>query len=702
MRVGAIWLCATASLVAVGSVAQAAGNPTWPTLADPPGKVTGDGKNDAAVVIAVEDYAFLPDVVGAVANANAWDTWLEQTRKVPGERIRVLRNREATNTKIKNALTGAAKDVGRGGTLWVVFIGHGAPSQDGKDGVLVGVDAQQDPVDFYSRSVRRGEVLDLLTPAQAKGANPVLVLDACFSGRAVGGGSLLPGAQIAVPASLATVGQATVLSAGAASEIAGPLPGPADQMRPGFSYLVLGALRGWADGIAGDPADGTVTIPEVLTYARRALRKFDPSREQRPECVPAARCEANLARSAGERGPDFAALAGVVAPPPGGSGGTGAMADFVREQQAAERVKQAAEEQLRRAQEAADRDKQAAEERLRRAQEAARAVVSQRVEVEWAPVSAALPTLGKDSAAAVLKKFLAEFESEPLAVGNSRIDQARAELSKRTAAPGYVRINPGRFTMGSPTSEALRSGNETQHEVVLTRVAQKVAARAALGARATDNETQHEVVLTRAFLMKTTEVTQAEWRAVMGNNPSRQADCPNCPVENVSWDDAVGYLNKLSAREGLEACYGSGGKFEGLDCTGYRLPTEAEWEYAARAGTSGPQHGSLDAVAWYEGNSDGQSHPVGTRSKNAWGLYDMMGNVWEWTGDRYSEYPSGKVTDPTGKVTDPTGPPSGVYRVGRGGSWSYVAQNARSAFRSYLAPGSRFDDLGFRAVRTAR
>ena len=667
MRVGAIWLCVTASLVAVGSVAQAAGNPTWPTLADPPGKVTGDGKNDAAVVIAVEDYAFLPDVVGAVANANAWDTWLEQTRKVPGERIRVLRNREATNTKIKNALTGAAKDVGRGGTLWVVFIGHGAPSQDGKDGVLVGVDAQQDPVDFYSRSVRRGEVLDLLTPAQAKGANPVLVLDACFSGRAVGGGSLLPGAQIAVPASLATVGQATVLSAGAASEIAGPLPGPADQMRPGFSYLVLGALRGWADGIAGDPADGTVTIPEVLTYARRALRKFDPSREQRPECVPAARCEANLASSAGERGPDFAALAGVVAPPPGGSGGTGAMADFVREQQAAERVKQAAEEQLRRAQEAADRDKQAAEERLRRAQEAERAVVSQRAEVEWAPVSAALPTLGKDSAAAVLKKFLAEFESEPLAVGNSRIDQARAELSKRTAPPGYIQINPGRFTMGSPTSEALRSGDETQHEVVLTR----------------------------AFLMKTTEVTQAEWRAVMGNNPSRQADCPNCPVENVSWDDAVGYLNKLSAREGLEACYGSGGKFEGLDCTGYRLPTEAEWEYAARAGTSGPRHGSLDAVAWYEGNSDGQSHPVGTRSKNAWGLYDMMGNVWEWTGDRYREYPSGKVTDPAG-------PPSGGYRVYRGGSWSSFAQNARSAYRNDYAPGARDDDLGFRAVRTAR
>ena len=667
MRVGAIWLCVTASLVAVGSVAQAAGNPTWPTLADPPGKVTGDGKNDAAVVIAVEDYAFLPDVVGAVANANAWDTWLEQTRKVPGERIRVLRNREATNTKIKNALTGAAKDVGRGGTLWVVFIGHGAPSQDGKDGVLVGVDAQQDPVDFYSRSVRRGEVLDLLTPAQAKGANPVLVLDACFSGRAVGGGSLLPGAQIAVPASLATVGQATVLSAGAASEIAGPLPGPADQMRPGFSYLVLGALRGWADGIAGDPADGTVTIPEVLTYARRALRKFDPSREQSPECVPAARCEANLARSAGERGPDFAALAGVVAPPPGGSGGTGAMADFVREQQAAERVKQAAEEQLRRAQEAADRDKQAAEERLRRAQEAARAVVSQRVEVEWAPVSAALPTLGKDSAAAVLKKFLAEFESEPLAVGNSRIDQARAELSKRTAAPGYVRINPGRFTMGSPTSEALRSGDETQHEVVLTR----------------------------AFLMKTTEVTQAEWSSVMGTNPSAHSGCSNCPVEQVSWDDAVEYLNELSSRDGLQACYSGDGIFSGLDCTGYRLPTEAEWEYAARATTRGPGYGDLDEVAWYDENSGFETHPTGTKAKNAWGLYDMIGNVWEWTGDWYSEYPSGKVTDPAG-------PPSGDYRVYRGGSWLYDAQFARSAYRYYDAPGYRFDDLGFRAVRTVR
>ena len=235
------------------------------------------------------------------------------------------------------------------------------------------------------------------------------------------------------------------------------------------------------------------------------------------------------------------------------------------------------------------------------------------------------------------------------------------------ASTGYVRINPGRFEMGSPADEELRY----------------------------DNETQHEVVLTRAFLMKTTEVTQAEWSSVMGTNPSAHSGCSNCPVEQVSWDDAVEYLNELSSRDGLQACYSGDGIFSGLDCTGYRLPTEAEWEYAARATTRGPGYGDLDEVAWYDENSGFETHPTGTKAKNAWGLYDMIGNVWEWTGDWYSEYPSGKVTDPAG-------PPSGGDRVSRGGGWRNVARNARSANRGDYAPGRRSDYLGFRAVRTVR
>ena len=230
---------------------------------------------------------------------------------------------------------------------------------------------------------------------------------------------------------------------------------------------------------------------------------------------------------------------------------------------------------------------------------------------------------------------------------------------------GYVRIEPGTFTMGSPTGE---EGRE-------------------------DDESQHSVTITRAYCMKATEVTRGEWQAVMGSNPAWFKMCgPNCPVETVSWDDAVGYANALSRREGLPECY-AGSTFAGLGCKGYRLPTEAEWEYAARAGTTAATYGNLDSLAWYNENSGYATHPVGQKQPNPWGLYDMLGNVTEWTGDWYGDYP--------GTVTDPTGPAAGSSRVIRGGSWDSDARGARAAFRSYRMPDFRQVNLGFRLSRTA-
>ena len=190
-----------------------------------------------------------------------------------------------------------------------------------------------------------------------------------------------------------------------------------------------------------------------------------------------------------------------------------------------------------------------------------------------------------------------------------------------------------------------------------------------------------EVRISRGFWLGKYEVTQREWEAVMGTNPSRFSDCgPRCPVDNVSWFDAEGFIQRLNDREARSG-------YE------YRLPTEAEWEYAARAGTTRIRYGELEEIAWYSSNSGGKTQPVGLKGANAWGLHEMLGNVWEWTGDWYGDNPSGSVTDPVG-------PESGSYRVVRGGSWSYRARSVRSAYRSGSAPGNRNSGIGFRLVRT--
>jgi formylglycine-generating enzyme required for sulfatase activity len=234
-----------------------------------------------------------------------------------------------------------------------------------------------------------------------------------------------------------------------------------------------------------------------------------------------------------------------------------------------------------------------------------------------------------------------------------------------------------------------------------------------------DDETQHHVTLTRDFYIQATEVTQGQWQDVMGTTPSYFSNCGReCPVERVSWWDAVAYVNTLSKREGLEVCYDRAGctgragggcksgegwcegdyscrevRFKGLGCRGYRLPTEAEWEYAARAKTTGSRYGDLDAVAWHLGNSGRTTHRVGQKRANAWGLYDMLGNVWEWSHDWYGAYPGGPAVDPVGAG-------AGSARVVRGGSWLHDARYVRAAARGRGTPGSRSRNIGLRPTRS--
>jgi formylglycine-generating enzyme required for sulfatase activity len=239
-------------------------------------------------------------------------------------------------------------------------------------------------------------------------------------------------------------------------------------------------------------------------------------------------------------------------------------------------------------------------------------------------------------------------EIKPSAGNETKPAESRPAPPRVTTRVEFVRIPAGEFMMGSSEGE--------------------------------DNEKPvHRVVLSRSFEMGKYEVTQAQWEAVMGNNPSyfKGADLP---VEQVSWEDIQYFLQAMNAKN---------------DGYVYRLPTEAEWEYACRAGTTTPHAGYLDGMGWYEVNSGKQTHPVGTKQPNAWGLYDMHGNVWEWCLDWYGDYPSNTVTDPRG-------PSTGSRRVARGGSWRGPEACCRSANRSINSPGGRGSDLGFRLVRQAR
>lgn len=277
----------------------------WPSLTSdvPPSTL---GADDAAIIAGVSKPFVLPEVKGAVENATDWYVWLTRARGVPEDRVALLRNAEVTRENLLAAAAKAKTQVGMNGTLWIVFVGHGAPAKDGTDGLLLGVDAQRTEASIAERGLPQQE---LLRAAQGRQRSTVAVVDACFSGMASDGSTpLVAGSQATLPVRR----QAPlpgVLVLASSEEVAGPLPG---HDRPAFSYLLLGALRGWADG----DGNGAVTAGDALGYARAALTALVTDKNQ----VPSARggpLDVVMHDAARERGPDLVQLvADARSPPP--------------------------------------------------------------------------------------------------------------------------------------------------------------------------------------------------------------------------------------------------------------------------------------------------------------------------------------------------------------------------------------------------
>ena len=298
----------------------------WPDISKPPAG-TGGGSQDAALVIGIGDYDALADIPGASQSAVDWYQWLVKTRGISVGRTKLIRDQSATREELLAAARAAVERVGEGGTLWFVFVGHGAPSQDAQDGVLVGADARQTAASLYARSVSRAELLAVFEGGPQ--AHTVVVLDACFSGKGAGGAALVDGLQPTLLSGSWKPARSLVFSAGRSDQFAGPLPGAA---RPAFSYLLLGALRGWGDA----DGDGAVTASEALDYTVDAMYGLPLGREQTPELHGGE--DALVLAKGIERGPDLSAFVVGGAEPAstavatggltvGSSGGSGNMAD---------------------------------------------------------------------------------------------------------------------------------------------------------------------------------------------------------------------------------------------------------------------------------------------------------------------------------------------------------------------------------------
>ncbi len=720
-----------AAVIALAVAASPLAQAEAPSIDSPP--VSGQrATRDRAVVISNEAYTGFGPVSYATRDAEAFVAWLTRTRGLPS--VNVIRLPNATKRQISEAVARAASDTPSDGTLWVYYAGHGLGMQLASGGaperVLLGINAV----------ARSDELTDYVVPvselqrtaATSAAAKVVFVLDACFNNAGRGGGALVDG-RFAVPVgAVRTPGRVVVWSATDANETAVPYA-PANH--GAFTYFAVGALSGWADGVDG-ASDGAVTLDEAQAYVSRAMASVGIL-GQTPQLVGVGGLVASQGKLATAPGAFGAAAGGAPATAVAGavSGGFGFNGSL-----SAELASQVCDDDAKTKAEAAQ---------LARAEQAS-AKVRAEATAAWRglepQLDGCLKLDDRKACIAAAEQFIAAGKAASVTVGESRevvktscgdrsrvvasrtvpvsvseVGLAEAKLAALKAPKGasgggagsdWVSptlgvmkwIPAGTFTMGSPASEAGRGADEAQHSVTLTK----------------------------GFHLMEHEVTQGQFEAVTGRNPATgtmvwdgkdQGACAtygdvslvgaSYPAICVSWSDAASYANAVSSREGLTACYGADGSVV-RGCTGYRLPTEAEWERAARGGGSAVYAGTSEPVSvcgyGNVGNpsskqrfgwswnvfacEDGAAVLASVKSyrPNGYGLYDMTGNVWEWTADWHGAY--------GGAAVDPTGAASGSRRVLRGGSWYDDPVDARVAFRFRNDPGNRYYNLGLRLLRS--
>ena len=613
----------------------------WPDVSSPVGR-TSDGSKDAALVIAIEDYAAAGEIPGALDNARAWMSWLDSGHGVP--LVKPLFNQQAAKESMLAEVSRIASAVQPGGRLWVVYIGHGAPSESGDDGLLVGWDAIQTPQSIEDRSLARGDLLAAAENALPADAELVLVQDACFSGK-TSRGDLAPGMAPLKTVSARLGPNVTVLSAARSDEYAGPL---SDGTRPAFSYLVLGALRGWGD----QDGDGRVSAQEAVRYANRALLQTTTGRSQTPEL---AGPDLTLGRSGRERAPDLTALAlAAVSTPsvPSGSAGAvqvdlgGEATDFAAlaaQAAAAQEAREAAERQAQ----AAERQAQAAEAALakerRRRLDAAASEVKATATRDFATIASLVGSPSPETKP-VLEAWLERYGSATVTIDGTTEAVSIPEVAKVQEAIGRIAA----VTPGAVSPVRGKAGIEW---IDLGR-----------------------------FSISKTEVTVGQYRqcveAGVCKPPADKSVNRYCNWGHSGREDhPVNCVNWYQARVFAE-------------WAGGRLPTGEEWTHAATSGGRswdypwGDEEATCGrAIMDDEGDGCGQdrtwpvcSKPAGNSTQ---GVCDLAGNVWEWTDDR-----------------------AGSSRVYRGGGWGLPAPYLRASYRAAGDGPYKFDyRLGFRLVR---